>query len=365
MRIRTITCHYVYNHGALLQAWALVSYLHKLGHDAKIIDYRPTRFYKLEVNNPKYDYIPVRWLYLVAKFPKWLISLKRKRAFDLFYKKYMDVLTTSNTYTSQLELENNPPDADLYIAGSDQIWNTELRNGKDSSFYLSFGSKRAKRISYAASYATKTIASEWKEFVRKHLSNFDSISVRENSGLNITKSLGYNAYKVVDPVLLISRDEWTKRFGLHLGEGESYVLIYDCENSEEIKIVAKRYAKLFKTKIYSIGSQRLDYADKNYVYNGPQDFIALIKNAQCVFSNSFHGSVFSMIFNSDFFVINRADGLNTRMTELLSDYNLPSRLIDSSVSDSTLSEHIDFIPVNELLEIHISSSKKWLKNYLS
>lgn len=365
MKIRTITCHHVYNHGALLQAWALVSYLSKLGHDAKIIDYRPSKFYTLSVNNPKFDFIPIRWLYLIAKFPSWLLSLRRKGAFDLFYQKYLRHFTTPNTFISKTELENNPPAADLYIAGSDQIWNTELGNGKDSSFYLNFGSKDIKRISYAASYATKSISNEWFDFVKSHLSNFDSISVRENSGVDITVSLGFDAYKVVDPVLLISKDEWETNFNLHLGTSESYILVYDCEKSEDIKIVAKRYAAMFKIKIYSIGSQKLDYADKNFINNGPEDFVALIKNAKCVVSNSFHGSVFSMIFNKDFFVVNRTDGLNTRMSELLNDYNLHDRLIDKSVSDSALTANIDFAPVHKLLKQRICESKNWLKQFIS
>lgn len=365
MKVRTITCHHVYNHGALLQALALVTYINKLGHDVKIIDYRPTKFFKLEVNNPKYDHVPLRWLYLLAKFPKWLISLKRKKAFDLFYAKYLEDHTTLNTYSSIDELKACPPGADIYIAGSDQIWNTKLRNGKDPSFYLDFGPKNTKRISYSASYATNTIPEEWIEFVRKQLSNFQSISVRESSGVDLTESLGYIAEKVVDPVLLITRDEWIRLFNLHEHTNESYILIYDCENSREIRQVAQRYARLFNTKIYSIGNQKLSYADRNLLYNDPRDFVALIQNAKCVFSNSFHGSVFSMIFNRDYFVINRSDGLNTRMVELLADYNLRERLIDSSVPNSLLAKHIDYKFVNLIMAQKIAKSKEWLINQLS
>lgn len=364
MKIRTITCHHVYNHGALLQAWALASYLRGLNHDVKIIDYRPSEFFKLSVNNPKYDKFILRWVYKLLKYPTWKRSLRRKKVFDVFYERYMSELTSEVTYRSYFELNNNPPVADVYIAGSDQIWNTNFKHGRNPAFFLGFGPKQTLRLSYAASFATESIAPGWSDFVSKNLANFNYISVRENSGVRLAENLGFTAEKVLDPVFLIPRTVWDTCFDSKLGKGDNYILVYDCEGGDDIKICATRLAKLTNTKIYSIGPRNLSYADKNFVNNGPDDFVSLIRYSKCVLSNSFHGSVFSMIFNRDFFVINRQDGLNIRMVELLSSFGLEDRLIDRTVSNETLLKSIDYISINTLIFNEILASKKWLNSHL-
>ena len=104
------------------------------------------------------------------------------------------------------------------------------------------------------------------------------------------------------------------------------------------------------------------YAQKTFVNNGPLDFVALVKGAQCVVSNSFHATVFSMIFGHDTFVVNRKDGLNQRMTDLLEDYGLGDRLISPATDDAKLAEHIDYSKVHPILEKNIVNSKDWLDN---
>ena len=155
MQICTITCHDVYNAGASLQAYALQAYLKSLGHDVKIIDYKPdylSRHYRLDiVGNPKYDKPILRQAYLLAKLPGRLRMLPRKRAFDSFTAKYLDL---TRRYASNAELKADPPEADIYFAGSDQIWNPLFSNGKDPAFYLDFV-RRGIRAAYAASFAVE------------------------------------------------------------------------------------------------------------------------------------------------------------------------------------------------------------------
>ena len=151
MQIKTITCHDVYNHGASLQAYALQTYLESLGHHVEIIDYKPDYLsseYKLwVVANPVYDKPFIRLLYLMVKLPNRLYSLKRKKAFDSFTKNYLKL--TNHRFETYDQLNEAGLDADVFIAGSDQIWNTFLPNGTDPAFYLDFTPKTSKRISYA------------------------------------------------------------------------------------------------------------------------------------------------------------------------------------------------------------------------
>ena len=211
MIIKTITCHDVYNLGASLQAYALQTYLLRQGHEVEIIDYKPdylSGHFKLwGVYNPVFDKPFIRQLYLLAKLPGRLLALRRKKAFDDFTKKYLHL---TRRFHSNEELKKEPPMADAYIAGSDQIWNTVFKNGRDPAFYLEFAPKDNLRLSYAASLATKEIAEEYRPFVTQMLKNLDYVSVRESSSLSILQSLGRNdAEAVCDPVFLLSKEQWS------------------------------------------------------------------------------------------------------------------------------------------------------------
>lgn len=365
MRIRTITCHHVYNHGAYLQAYALVAYLKSLGHDAKIIDYRPpylSGHYKLWTVPDFYKKRGLAIPYIMAKLPGRLKALSRKRVLDAFYDKYMDV--DMPTYHSVEELRTNPPQADLYIAGSDQIWNTTFCNGRDAAFYLDFGDASTRRISYAASFATAEIVQEYKDFVKRKLTNFDAVSVREESGLSILTDFGISGIHVVDPVFLLDEATW-RNFESSEGNGENYILVYDFYFDKTIKHISEALSKLYDCRIYSIGYAKCKYADKSFVNYGPTTFVSLVRHARCVVSNSFHGSAFSMIFKRDFFVVDREDGLNDRMHNLLSHYHIEDRLADDNVAEERLLSHIDYNEVDKILAADIEQSKSFINKQIA
>lgn len=364
MQIRIITCHDVYNHGASLQAFALLTYLESVGHVVEIIDYKPdylSRHYLLwSVDNPIYDKPIVKQLYLLAKLPGRLISLKRKHLFDEFTRKYLKL--TSKRYHSNKELKADPPLADIYIAGSDQIWNTLFQNGRDAAFYLDFAPKTSKRISYAASFATEDVAEELKPFVRRMLQNFDAVSIREQCSLPLLASLGRtDGIAVCDPVFLLTRKQWENVLPQNQIR-EKYLLVYDTEFSPKVKEIAKRIAKEKKLKIYNVSASRIGYADKDMWASSPMDFVQLIRDASYVVSNSFHASAFSIIFERDFCVINRSEGINERMKGLLLSFGLEDRLVHSY--SIMLLKHIDFSDVQNKLVKEIDNSKSYLQRYL-
>lgn len=363
MIILTITCHNVYNHGALLQAYALQQYIKNLGHETGIIDYRPyylSQHFKFSrIDNKKYDRIIIKQLYIIAKFPSRLLSLRRKKAFDKFSKKYLSI--TPKIYKNIYELVKHPPVADIYIAGSDQIWNTFFCNGCDPAFYLNFGN--AFKISYAASFATSKLKKGTEHFVANQLRNINKISVREFSGLKILDKLGYKGLKVVDPVFLLTPSEWNRITTDKIKQ--KYILIYDFECNHEIRNISKRIATLTKSKIFSIGPYKLDYSDKNFINYGPDYFLSLVKNATCIISNSFHGTAFSIIFKRDFFVIKRSDGLNQRMEDFLASYNLSDRFVDTTATDEQLLSHIDYNNITHQLTHDINESERFIISCIS
>ena len=190
MKVGVITCHKVYNYGASLQSYALQHYLKKQGIKVYLINYLPDTF------RSKYNLFFVREdrRKIIKKFPilkllmplsnrQMLITWGRKRAFNEFDTKYIELSPLS--YSSINELRKNPPVADIYIAGSDQVWNTDMNNGRDASYFLDFGDERVKRISYAASFGISNIKEEYKTPIKEWLKRFEAISVREKTGLNI------------------------------------------------------------------------------------------------------------------------------------------------------------------------------------
>ncbi len=353
MEIKTITCHDVYNAGASLQAYALYTYLKKLGHEVEIIDYKPdylSNHYSFTSINPDYNKAILKQLYILAKFPTRLKAYlgKRKKNFDDFKHEYLQV--TEIQYHSNIELKQNPPSADIYFAGSDQIWNPLFENGKDPAFYLDFAPEKSIRASYAASFAVDKIPDILIEQTKVYLSNFDYISVRESSALEILESLGFsNCFHVCDPVFLLDKQEWEK---LTFKISDDYLLIYDFDNSDQIRQIALKVAEEKGLKIFSVF--KLSYADKCFLEEGPLGFLSLVKNAKFVISNSFHATAFSIIFNVPFCVMNRNEGINARMADLLKAFSL-----------SSFNEELDGNDLNNKIKKYANNSKNYLNSVIN
>ncbi|UAL46934.1 polysaccharide pyruvyl transferase family protein [Sutcliffiella horikoshii] len=366
MKVSTITCHDVYNHGASLQAYALQQYLTNIGLDSQIINYKPpylsNQYKMLSINNPKWKKnLVTKTFYLVCHFPFRIISLRRKKNFDKFTSKNLKI--SEKKFTSIQELKTDCPDADFYICGSDQIWNCLHNNGKDPSFYLEFAPENKVKFSYAASFATEVIPEKYREFVETNVKKLDGVSVRESSGVDLLKALGISAVNVVDPVFLLNKQEWFK-FSKKKPK-EKYILIYDFDNSNLIKEIALDIKKKTGLKIYIINQSKQRYYDKSYALVGPDSFVNLIKNAEVVISNSYHAAVFSIIFEIDFYIVNRSESINTRMRDLLYDLKLESRLIrEENLNREQLLNKIDYDETRVILNKKITLSKKFLRENL-
>lgn len=315
MKICTITCSNTDNHGARLQAYALAKYLHDQGNDVSVIDYRPAYM------DPSFRifYWPgssiKEWAKFFLRFPQRIRSKKRHKNFVAFSTIHLPL--TSKIYRSVQDLRQDPPDADLYIAGSDQIWNTFFPNGTDPAFYLDFGPEPIRRKSFAASFATTGLRSGTEEFVRTHLARLDKVSVREESGLSILEQLGIpGGIQEDDPVFLLSAEKWVE-LADGTGEGERYLLVYDFFSDPTLKRNAKSIAKSRNLQIYSICPSKQHYADKNFTTAGPESFVSLVKNAALVVTNSYHGIAFCSIFQREFIFVPRPDGLNERIEDLM------------------------------------------------
>lgn len=360
MKIKTITCHDVYNAGAGLQAYALARYLREQGHDVQIIDYKPdylSRHYSLTtVNNPKYDRPLIRQAYLLAKLPGRLraLSSERKKRFDRFRSEMLEL--TSKRYESNDALKADLPEADVYIAGSDQIWNPLFPNGKDPAFFLDFVPEGKKKISYAASFAVDELPAEDCSRMQPWLRNLDAIAVREKSGVQLLDQMGLSGIQVCDPVFLLDKQAWAQM----VVPQEIGVLVYDFDASDTVTQIVRKLSEDGKwiTSVFPMAQ-----ADQVLEQMGPLEFMSAVAQADVVVSNSFHATAFALIFHKEFFVLERRERINTRMRDLLESVGLGDRMI-CSVEDMAQATAIDWADVDEKLGRQIEQSKRYLEQNL-
>ena len=182
MKIDIITCNYAYNYGAVLQTYALSQYLSDQKHDVQVINYQPS--YARDTNGKKNI---IKVLKSIIRKPDYM---KGKKVFNRFLNNYVNL--TKKEYKNNIQLKENIPVADIYIAGSDQIWNCNLPNGYDDAFFLDFVPRNKKRISYAASIAMDKINEEQQNRFKTMLKDFDKISVRESTAVRILNDIGIN-----------------------------------------------------------------------------------------------------------------------------------------------------------------------------
>lgn len=332
IKIGIITIVKTNNYGAELQALALQKKLCLMGFKAEIIDYL---FYKNKGHKrekcsmPFYPY-PIKKkikeyilpLYETIKsIPYWRTQKNREKSFIEFHKK--NTIFSPQCYHSYSELYKNPPIYDVYCVGSDQVWNPGCFTNLNP-YFLSFAPEGKRRISYASSFGVKELPASAKKQYSRLLQGLDSISVREDAGVEIVKVVsGRNATKVVDPTLLLTKTEWKTIAKYDKEPNGKYILLYVLKDSEYIKQTALTLRDKTGLQIVRIckGAFKQDKPSDDIIDiidAAPDDFLGLIEKAEIVLTNSFHGTVFSILFERDFYtILKRNVENNSRQTSLL------------------------------------------------
>lgn len=369
MKIKTITCHDVYNHGASLQALALQTFLQQNGHEVEVIDYKPPYLdfhYKISLFvNPLSPVkkctdksVVLRFIYAIKRFMWSIPSLKRKVAFDKFTKCY---LTMTRKYSSNDALYQCVPEADAYIVGSDQVWNSvTMLNGSDPAFYLQFAPLEKKRISYAASFGALTISDAFLDRVKEWLKSLDAISVRENIGVDILRNIGLCGVQVCDPVFLLSQEQWRRLLNIE-DSNQKYILVYNLTTvNSKLLSDAKYIAKRMNLPLYSVSPMKIEGVDKNFCSVGPEAFVRLIFNSAFVLTNSFHATAFSIIGRKQFCTYNyHSKGNSSRMHSVLEEMQLLDRLNVADIH-TLYNTPIDYSRINGIIEKSCENGRQWL-----
>ncbi len=338
------------NYGGILQRYALQRTLQNLGVDVECLIFSPPHTQKRSIKDR------LERLFSIERLRRDL----RKTRSNVFYrrleKKYKKqrtavfedfahrFLTSTKRLQTYEEVIKEGECFDVLIAGSDQIWNSDWYRGETFyKFYMLDFVQREKKISYAASLGLSQLPEEVVPKYRKYLSDFSWISVRENEGARILEGILNRPIDVVlDPTMLVPLEEWdalTSRVLTNEIRKFPYVLCYSLDNQKEIVRKARQIQKFREIPILYACATASEYESLKRKSDGitpipnvaPDEFVLLFQNADCVVTDSFHGSVFSILFHKPFFTMMRdkrvpTKSMNSRMTTLFSTFRLESRL---------------------------------------
>lgn len=335
------------NYGGALQAYALCEFLKKNGFLSEQIQYSS----KKNKNNRSYkNLIKLFFCDPVAFWKKCIIFLKIKKRNHLlkrrfsFFSTFRETMVphTNNIYYPDTidEIEN---EYDCFITGSDQVWNPcYISRG----FTLEFVSNNKKKISYAASLGTDYIDETQKNALTASLPKLDAVSVREKESIPLLQPMFNKRIEyVLDPTLLLSSEEWDQLKSDFIIKNR-FVFCYFLGNDKKYREIAKQYAKKNRLIIVNIphtaeyNSNDSWFGDYKLFDASPCDFISLIKNADVVFTDSFHCCVFSLIYKKKFIVFQRSNhpGMRSRIDSLLNFYGGQSKFCDDNIKTN-----IDYI----------------------
>ncbi|MBR9647301.1 polysaccharide pyruvyl transferase family protein [Clostridium tyrobutyricum] len=368
MKVGILTFHNAHNYGAVLQAYALRTKLRKMGHDAHIINYCNKKIQnrysdKLKLEVSKRDIVfPTHWIKMIGK------KLQNDYAQDT-WKKQCD---SFNNFINEILLENHTNkiksdnlekiEMDAFICGSDQVWASWITGGLDPVYFLDFQTS-AKKISYAASMPSNKIPLKEQSYFKKCINLLDFVSVREEQvSITLNNLCNRSIKTVVDPTLLLDVNDYSNLLSASC-EKEGYVFAYFVHEDNILMECAQKIASQLGKKLIELHyylqknlkghNQRADF--------GPSEFLTYIKNADFVLTNSFHGTVFSVLYGKNFYSIYNND---SRKDNLLNNLKLKSRHIYSGDSIE-LNQEIDYESVYELLRWYRKSSIDFLDKALS
>lgn len=352
MRIGILTFHRADNYGALLQTYALQTTLGNMGHAVDIIDYRCA---PLEL-----DYVrlyrlcpPLRRNLLLWGCEVWRRMMNfsclhsKKEHCDNFRNEYLHMTKSLHSDTDRALAENQ---YDVIFTGSDQIWSRVLTHGKDDWYAFKRRGNHCVVASYGASVGKLDRFAEHFEEYRADLQNYDFLSVREKDAQSyLAQQLSKPVHRVIDPTLLVQGGVWRSLVEGQKGMDKPYILYYGVEPNEEASKIAMALAQ--QEKLPLVHFERVLKREKNTVYAqgaGPLEFLCLIRDAKYVVTSSFHGTVFSVLFQKQFAAVPHPV-TGTRVRTLLQDMNLKNRLVETyaTFDRAKLDAPIDFEEIDK------------------
>ena len=356
-----------YNYGGMLQAYALNKVINSMGYDAYTVnfEYGTNPLYPTMVSRCKQYSLPQiikKFIEIRLEKKTYLIADKLQKRKSFFRKFSHDYIKQTEMYSDYTKIGH---DFDVLVVGSDQVWNPNMMR---RPLILDIPTT-SKKISYASSIGRSDLSEYERSYIFPLLEDFDNIGVREQSLEEILDEAGIKSTTVLDPTLLISKDAWSNIANCRMIENP-YVLIYSFSKCE-FKTDISEYWKLKGRQVVYIPYAKQSYNKYDCIDDvatplfdvGPKEFLSLIKYADHIYTDSFHGSVFSILFERQFSVFERSGknnkvSMNSRIYDLLNDFGLYERMLKNDIKKEL--KVIDYTIVTPILERKREKSLKWL-----
>lgn len=348
-RVGILSRHAVPNYGSIFQAFALQSALDGLGTESEYVNYRIARDY------PVADAIRQSGLMgPLRAVPKVVGARKFEAIRDALLKQTRSVVDSGGLESLLCEYE-------VLCVGGDQVWNVMSDGRVEGAYLLEAAPDTSYKFSYASSFGGDRLALSERDRVASALAKFNRLSVREESGQRIIEEMGLKARRVVDPVHLLTKGEWIDRFSpkAPLKVADRFCLIYNLHPSVEFNEYAYRACTSLGLNVISIRPSLRRTMGRNLFYPTPAEFLWLFDNAECVLTDSFHGTAFSLLFNTPFVDI-LPEQYSERNTAILARYGLQSRTSVRIPPEDLALGAVDWVRVNDLLSADRVQSRSYL-----
>lgn len=374
MKIDIITLHTINNYGSVLQTYATQHILEEMGHTAEIIDYwRKNATIDACVDEllknallKKYEKIwnccgifrSIVRILLRAKV------IRSRNSVQKFLDEYVHL--TPKQYTSFEELQAHPPQADVYLTGSDQVWNSIWNNGFDPAYYLEFVPEDKKRIAFSASIGREELDAWEIEPMKQALKKYSAISMREDSGVKILNELGIKAEMTLDPTLMLTGDQWRMLAHKPKCAKKPYVLVYQLNANPEMDQYVEKFAKKFGLDILRLayGNSEKKKAGTCLLRPRVEEFLGAFANAECVVTDSFHATSFALNFGVQFISI-APPRFSTRLTSILKKTHTEDRMLQDYNDFEIYEKPIHWDQVQEILKTDRDRSMAFLRGALN
>ena len=364
MDIKVITRHAPSNYGSLLQSIATITILERLGHTCEIIDYIRDDEHGLSAVSTSlnakqgWNGNPLKKLaYIALRYPE---EKKAELKFNRMRKEYLKLTGRCRTHEDLKRL-----DADVFMTGSDQVWGPTLNGRYDEAYFLSFVTGKP-RTAYAASFGRTDFTPQILAEYKKLLSTYSDIAVRENSAVDLLTQMGIPcAGQVLDPTLLLTGEEWSKRIKRNI-EGK-YVLVYQLHNNPVLTGYALRFARHTGLPLYRISPtfHQIRRGGKFVYLPDLDEFLSYIKNCTYFLTDSFHGTAFALNFNKQFIEILPNNKTGSRNQSILQLTGLQNRIVTDFNDFTIVNKCIEYASVNDILAKERQKSIAILKSLLS
>lgn len=370
------TIHGICNFGSLLQAYATQATIERLGYKSFIINYKYPNEYHVEEYKKQSPYannkINFALRLRLALYSRTCREHNLQKKQFLFAEERKRLLHESELFETKESLQSAPPQYDIYLTGSDQVWNPRYMRG-DNTFFLDFVHDVPK-VAFSASFGTTVLSEVQKVQARPLLNEYLSISLREQSGVGMVKEIcGKEANCTCDPTLLLSGEEWAAIFNdKPIIKGEyilCYILTYTADPYPYASKLIRHLQKHLKKKVVVLdesGRYWMDFRYKSFRSYGPRQIVNLFKYASFIVSSSFHGAVFSINFQKDFYSLFLKGINDERQESLLKLVGAESRFIrvGDPLPDPSSFKIQNWKEINEKLRTYRDSSILFLKQAL-